>query len=50
MSFQSLKILNIKPTNDKHKIKKEYSELLKWYNKNHPEEYEKIFAKALRFD
>jgi len=37
--------LNIKPTNDKHKIKKAYSELLKWYHKNHPEKYEEIFPK-----
>ena len=43
--IDAFKILNIKPTNDKHKIKKAYSELLKWYHKNHPEEYEKIFPK-----
>ena len=43
--IDAFKILNIKPTNDKHKIKKAYSELLKWYHKNHPEKYEKIFPK-----
>lgn len=43
--IDAFKILNIKPTNNKHKIKKAYSELLKWYHKNHPEEYEKIFPK-----
>ena len=43
--IDAFKILNIKPTNDKHKIKKAYSELLKWYHKNHPEKYEEIFPK-----
>lgn len=43
--IEAFKILNIKPTNDKHKIKKAYSELLKWYHKNHPEKYEEIFPK-----
>jgi len=43
--IDAFKILNIKPTNDKHRIKKAYSELLKWYHKNHPEKYEEIFPK-----
>ena len=43
--IEAFKILNIKPTNDKQKIKKAYSELLKWYHKNHPEKYEEIFPK-----
>ena len=43
--IKAFKILNIKPTNDKQKIKKAYSELLKWYHKNHPEKYEEIFPK-----
>ena len=43
--IDAFKILNIKPTNDKHKIKKAYSELLKWYHKNHPEKYGEIFPK-----
>lgn len=43
--IDAFKILNIKPTNDKHKIKKAYSELLKWYHKNHPEKYQEIFPK-----
>ena len=43
--IEAFKILNIKPTNDKHRIKKAYSELLKWYHKNHPEKYEEIFPK-----